>query len=442
MRALTDTALTSVPARRGALVGALLVALVLLAWLRPDPFDDPATVRAVFTDAGALQIVGAEVRMAGTPVGEVVGKRRVGDAAEVTMELEDAAGTIREDATAQLRPRLAFEGTAYVDLQPGTPQAAPLGDRAIPLARTSTFTSLTTVLRVADAPTRARLRGAVRGLAGALEPGARGALNRTFGDAPALLRDTAWTTEAAQGPRPGALRRAVAGFSRTTAALAAREDDLVPLLRGTAATSRALRGTLTGSRGALRRTLADLPATAAALRDGGRALDGTIAALVPTARDLRPGARALAPALRTVRPLLREGAPALRAAGPVVADLRVALPAGGAAAAPARRLLRGLRPTLDTLDATLLPALHQDTRLGIPAYLAFLNMFAGGGGASAPFQTPADGGPPANQGSGHFMRFGFRFLTGLGLPAPPCTLLERAQPQLASALSDAGACTP
>jgi len=253
--------------------------------------------------------------------------------------------------------------------------------------------------------------------------------------APQLLRDTAWTTEAARGPAAGALRRAVRGLSVTTTALAAREADLVPLLRGSASTARAFDP---GTGAALRRLLAGLPADAAALRDGGSALDGTLARLAPLARELRPGAARLAPALRTARPLLREGGPALSAARPFVRDLRLALRGGARSATPALSLLRGVAPTAATLDTSLLPALNGRTALGLPAYQSFLNLFEGGGGASRPFQTSADG----PNGSGHFMRFGFRFMTGAGLPLPPCTLLQDANPQLADNAAKAGACTP
>ena len=73
----------------------------------------------------------------------------------------------------------------------------------------------------------------------------------------------------------------------------------------------------------------------------------------------------------------------------------------------------------------------------MPAYLSFLNLFEGGGGASRPFQTLAQN----PRGAGHFMRFGFRFLTGAGAPLPPCALLRRADPQLADQLAQAGGCT-
>jgi ABC-type transporter Mla subunit MlaD len=419
---------------RGAAILAALVALVLLAWQRPDPFARHATVRALFPDAGSLSVVGADVRMAGTRVGRITGRRRAGQWAEVTMQLDGDAGPIHADATAELRPRLAFEGPAYVDLHPGDPQAPALGARAIPPAHTASYVPLDRVLRLADAPTRARLRGAIAGLRGAVAP--TRAIRATLGRAPALLAGMESTGHAAQGPRTGALQRAVHGLSVTASAVASRESDLVPLVRSTAATARALDP---GTGAALRDTIAALPATTAQLRAGGDALDAVLRRLGPLARELRPGARRLAGALRAARPLLREAGPALRTARPVLADLRAALDAGAAASAPAARLLRTVAPTLDVLDRSLLPALRAPTPvLGIPAYLSFLNLFEGGGGASRPFETAAD----SSRGTGHFMRFGFRFLTGAGAPLPPCALLRQADPQTADLLAKGGGCTP
>jgi hypothetical protein len=80
----------------------------------------------------------------------------------------------------------------------------------------------------------------------------------------------------------------------------------------------------------------------------------------------------------------------------------------------------------------LLDALERPTSLGTPAYLAFLGLFAGGGGASRPYTTT-----PA---AGHFMRFGFRFLTGVGQPLPPCSLLAKANAQVAAAVAENGGC--
>jgi hypothetical protein len=95
--------------------------------------------------------------------------------------------------------------------------------------------------------------------------------------------------------------------------------------------------------------------------------------------------------------------------------------------------MQALEPTLNIFHSTLITALQKQTDLGDPAYLAFLGLFAGGGGASAPFGV---------DGQGHFMRFGLRFLTGAGLPLPSCTLLSQAAPTLSTLLESLGGCTP
>ncbi|WP_040599927.1 hypothetical protein, partial [Patulibacter medicamentivorans] len=123
-------------------------------------------------------------------------------------------------------------------------------------------------------------------------------------------------------------------------------------------------------------------------------------------------------------------------------DGRAALERAAAAAPATRALVARLAPTLRTLDGSLLPALAKPTpTLGLPSYLAFLNMFAGGGGASRYFQ-PADPRNGLQQGEGHFMRFQIRFLTGLGVPLPPCATISGLDAGLGKLLSGLELCTP
>jgi hypothetical protein len=123
----------------------------------------------------------------------------------------------------------------------------------------------------------------------------------------------------------------------------------------------------------------------------------------------------------------------------VIGDLRAALHAGAGGAPATIALVHALDPTLNMLNDTLIPALLAPSKkLHVPSYLSFINLFEGGGGASAPYQT---GKEPGAMGAGHFMRFGFRFLTGIGLPLPPCTLLLKSSPALGNALEKAGLCT-
>ena len=126
----------------GALIVGIAVAIVLIAYSGFNPLDDSTTVRAEFRDASGIGVVGQDVRIAGVPVGRITDVDRSGDDAIVTMKLDSDVGTIRDDATAELRPNLPFEGTAHVDLSPGSPNAAPLDpDRRIDSASTSSYVS-------------------------------------------------------------------------------------------------------------------------------------------------------------------------------------------------------------------------------------------------------------------------------------------------------------
>jgi phospholipid/cholesterol/gamma-HCH transport system substrate-binding protein len=223
-------------------------------------------------------------------------------------------------------------------------------------------------------------------------------------------------------------------MSRTAQSVAARKEQLVPMLRSADATLAAIDA---DAGRPLDDSLAALPGTLESADRGGRALEGLVARLDPLSAELRPGLRALGPTLTRLQPLVRRAGPALRRARPLISDARGLLTAGSAAAPDTKRLLAALDPSLKLLDESLLPALHAPTaELDIPAYVSFLNLFGGGGGASRPFQTGAPG------SSGHFMRFGLRFITGVGAPLPPCSAIAAINPALAAALSAAGGCTP
>jgi phospholipid/cholesterol/gamma-HCH transport system substrate-binding protein len=413
----------------GAIALAVAFAAAALAVVKPNPFAGGITVRARFADAAGLGIIGADVRMAGTPVGKVTGVRRYGSKAIVTMRLDESAGPIGSDATAEIRPRLAFEGTAYVDLHPGRAGAPPLGDTPLPLGQTSSYVSLDTALRVAQPATRADIRQLTAELDAAVHAPALQGIVRGL---PALTEDVGTVAGAVRGH----LGVAVNGLDQTAAALAGEHARLVPLLRDVATTAGALDGA------ALAETIDALPATLADLRTGSAQLQVLLTQLEPFARELRPGLPPLTGAVSAAIPVLRRAAAPLTAARPLIADLATALRAGAAGAPATRAALDALSPTLTTLDRSLLPALAKPTSLGNPAYVAFMNLFAGGGGASKPFQRAGDGPPFVNQGAGHFMRFGVRFITGIGLPAPPCTLVAKLNGNLASTLSRLGVCTP
>jgi phospholipid/cholesterol/gamma-HCH transport system substrate-binding protein len=419
---------------------AIVLLIVVLAYLRPDPFAGHGRMQVVFDDVAGVGIVGAEVRVAGVPVGRIAERRLVGDDALVTLELDEDAPSVHQDARAALRPRTAFEGTAFVDLDPGSSNASLLDGSPLPKERTRNYVSLDHALRFARPSTRKALQQGVHELAAALSGGGAQGVNRTLRQAPRVTESLERVARAAQGPTGDELAGAVSGFSRTAHTVATRRTELVPMLRSA---ERSLAAVATDSSAPLDSLIAELPARLEALESGGRALEGVVERLEPLAADLQPGLRELDPALREAAPLLEEARPVLAKAPPLVRDLRQTLDRGAASTPAARALIGKLQPTLDLLDASLVPALRKRTPLGRPAYLQFFSLFQGGGGSSRPFQTPADGGQPfENSGTGHYMRFGARFFTGLGAPAPPCGLLEQANPRLAEIVSDQGFCTP
>jgi virulence factor Mce-like protein len=425
-------------------VGAVLIATVALglslAYLKPDPFSHDVTVRAAFADASGIGVVGQDVRMAGVPVGKITGTTLEGDHALVTMQLDPSAAPVHSDATARLRPHLAFEGTAYIDLDPGSPDAPALADGTIPLSHTTNYVPLDEALRVFDPKTRKAFQADAHGAAGVLKGEGTSGIQSTLHEGPGLAQSLSRTSRAALGPHGTELAGAVQGLSRTSGAISTRAGDLGPLIQGA---DRTLSAVDTGGGSSLNATLERLPRTLSDLDSGGRAIDGMVTRLEPLAQSLEPGLAALAPTLDAAKPLVRQAGPVLTAATPFVSRLDRALGAGAEGAPEARGLLEAADPSFGLLRRSLLPALHQKTpELHIPAYLAFLNLFEGGGGASRPFQTSSDGNPVQPAEVGHFMRFGLRFLSGVGAPLPPCDLLAKANPSIAHELSARGGCTP
>lgn len=433
------------PERRPAqlrLTGALVVLVVVtglaLAYFKPNPLANTNTVRATFADASGIGVVGADVRMAGTPVGKITDVQREGDHAIVTMELDDSAGRIGSDATAELRPQLTFEGTAFIDLRPGSAGAPALGDRAIPMERTRRYVPLDAALRFARPATREDLREMLDGLGATMDGPAPRGLQRALRAAPGLVADLPVAARAAQGSTRTELLGAIRGFSRTVDALSRTEAELVPLVRGA---QRTMAGIAVDRGDPLGRTLSNLPQSLDALERGGHTIRRVIDALEPLAVDLRPAMVQLAPALRELRPLLQDALPVVRRGAPLVADLRGAIREGARSAPALQRLLAALDPSLRLLDSSLVPALERPTAIGSPAYLALLNLFQGGGGASRPFQSAQPGqNDPEVPGSGHYIRFGAKFLSGPGIPIIPCAPVATVNPVLANLMASQNLC--
>jgi ABC-type transporter Mla subunit MlaD len=421
----------SVIARRrlvGLVVLVFLLGAVVVAWRAPDPFASTQTVRAELLDADGLAPIGADVRVAGVPVGTVSHLALHGSVAELTLTVDDSVGVIHRDATVALEPRMMFEGTAYVELTLGSPSAPPLRAGVIPTSQTSTYVPLEDTFEVLAKGTQPNIRTIAGAEAEALSGSAPRALHATLAAAPGLTADAAVVAAAARG-HDDSLHGAVESFAHIAAAISSQAPALRSSLGDSASTMAALE---TSADHPLQASLGTLPVLTGDLRVGAGAAASILAQLQSLAPALIPGVEAMSPTLARVRPLLRRAAPALTSLTPVLGDAETALAGARTGAAPAGRAVAALEPTLDIYDRTLLSALAAPTDLGDPAYLAFLGLFEGGGGASRPFGV---------DGQGHFMRFGLRFLTGAGQPLPPCTTLAKLSPALAAVLATDGGCT-
>ena len=75
----------------------------------------------MFENTSNLQL-NSPVRIAGVEVGKVTKIERAAEdstVSEVTMEIEETALPIHEDAELKIRPRIFLEGNFFVDLKPG-----------------------------------------------------------------------------------------------------------------------------------------------------------------------------------------------------------------------------------------------------------------------------------------------------------------------------------
>ncbi len=192
--------------RRNRIVGVAMIAVAIaaltVAVVKPDPFAHRFTVWAEFDNVNGLGSIDRDIRIAGVNEGEIGEVRRIGDDALVELEVNDDV-FVHADAQVALRPHTLFEGSAFVDLHPGSPSAPLIKEGAtIPRQRTTVYVSFDEALRVFNEPVRrAPARAAARAVRGHRRHCARG------DPADAAKR-------AGPDPRPGAGGRRAAGFFR------------------------------------------------------------------------------------------------------------------------------------------------------------------------------------------------------------------------------------
>jgi phospholipid/cholesterol/gamma-HCH transport system substrate-binding protein len=298
------------------------------------------TVRAEFTDVRGL-VSGAQVRLAGVPVGQV-GRIWLGRDGWPHAELSvDSDVRLRANARAAVRmSSLSAEWGAYVSVVQG--DGLPLADGAtIPRSRTTSPVQVDQALTTFDPATRAGLKRILGGLSDSLH-GQGGALAASMQDGRAALSQVAQLAGAI-GDDGTSLSLAVHSTRVIASTLAARRGRLADALDRTTR----LLGTVAARASAIRASLTALPA----------GLDAAQSTLAHTRTLVSPAIRLLdeaSPALAELPAASHELSSAMSAAGPTLtraAQITAQAPAAARAAEP---LLRAAGPLL----TTMVPVLH------------------------------------------------------------------------------------
>ena len=343
---------------------AFVALIVVLGVTKPNPLADERSYWAEFDTAQGLGKIDRDVRIAGVKVGRIGDVERSGDDVRIELVLfEDF--TIHDDARVEMRPHTLFEGSSFVDLSPGSPSAPVIQpEDTIPIEQTSNYVTLDEALRVLRPEIRTSLRELADVGAKTLRGPAIAGVQRTLRGSPALTRALGPAARAAQGEGRVELAGAIDGMAQTTDAVASREEDLVPLVRG-------------------------LEGTAAGLGvDGGAPLDAALAALPPALRELNaaappltalvdrldrlsveitPALPDLALALAATTPVVERAIPVLRRATPLIRDTRLLATRLAAAKGGLLDYLELLPRPLAKFDRAL-EIVNAPTVHGAPAY--------------------------------------------------------------------------
>lgn len=419
-----------------ATVGVLL----FLGVTRPNPFATEHGYWAVFDSAQGLGQIDRDVRVAGVKVGTIGDVERTGDDVRVELILFDDY-VIHRDARVAMRPHTLFEGSNFVDLAPGSPGAPVLGEgEEIPMAQTSNYVTLDEALRVLRPEIRSSLRDLAQVGSRTLRGKAITGTQRTLKAGPELTRSLGPAARAAQGPGRRELAGAVAGLADTVDAVAQRERDLVPLVRGA---NRTVAGLTVDAAVPLDAALAELPATLRELEATAPTLTSLIDRLDGLATQVNPALPELALAVSEATPVLERSIPVLERATPLIRDARLI---ARRLAKSKRGLLKmfGLLPGPLALFDEALKVMNEPTVHGAPAYRQLVaGGFAGLDGSFRGYQTPSQAMKTNGQAPGHALRISTYlapdFFTSLA--TVPCASVEPISADAADLLESLGLCS-
>ena len=332
----------------GLILVVLLVIASLYAFTKSVPWSNPHTVQAVFPSAGNVRPA-SPVRIAGVNVGKVTKIEHLAPdetadvtalagstddpvpadtpatATVVTMELEDSALPLHEDATMKLRPRLFLEGNLFVDLQPGTPNAPEAEDgHVFPVSQTSLAVSIDEVFTTLQSDVRANLQTLLDELGTAFRQGGAEGFREIYKTSPGAFRYTAEVNDAILGTEEHDLSELIVNLDSTVEALNQGKDiqDLVTNLR-------VVLGSFAAESENLERAIAILPDVIEEGEPALASLNSSFPALRAFSREALPGVRSTPATLDAATPLLEQvrGLVSEEELRGLTADLRPTIPA-------------------------------------------------------------------------------------------------------------------
>lgn len=265
------------------------------------PFQHPFTLYAVVDNS--VNVNGSTpVRIAGIDVGEVTGVQPDGEDTRIAFTVDASGRPVHRNATVTIRDRLFLEGSYYLQLDPGTPDAPIANDGfTIEPQNTASPVQFYKVLSIFDLAARQTLAQTLATLQQGLTPrpgqpladGGLAAFKRAIPQLTPVLRNTAWISQALSGSHAGDVARLLSSAASLSATLNDNATQLNGLITGLYRSASAL----ASDDGALAHVVRDVDLT---LRTAPRALNAVDRALPPT-ENL---ARALTPALRSSPPLI------------------------------------------------------------------------------------------------------------------------------------------
>jgi phospholipid/cholesterol/gamma-HCH transport system substrate-binding protein len=316
-----------------AVIGLFLLGLAVAAYILsqqefrfPLIEDTPKRIAMEVENAQAVQPgQGQTVRVAGVEVGRISDVELENGVAVVEMEIEKKyEDTIRNDATAVLRPKTALKDM-FVEVSPGSGRVLDENER-IPVANTLPDVDPDEIYEALDADTRAYLRLLVSGAGKGLD-GRGDDLREVFRRFEPLHRDLARVMEATAARRD-ALKRLIHRYGLLMTHVGQRPEELQRLVTA----SRAVFDALASEDQNISESVARLPGALRAsesalgeVREFAPVLRTSLESLRPPIRRLDETNAAVTPFLRDTTPILRdEIRPFVRAARPFTDDLRLA----------------------------------------------------------------------------------------------------------------------